>query len=182
MKLLMLIVDNFEDTEAIGTLDVLKRGNIEVDLVSLMGRKNIITKTGLNLNLEKLVTDVSLEDYSGVIIPGGPGSFKIMPNLDVVNEIINYYANNNKLVASICAAPHLVGKLGYFKNRNYTVHPGFEGNIIGGNYQRELGVVVDGNFITAKSMYYSLEFGFSIYEYFFGKEKTANLRKSCMGE
>ena len=28
MKLLMLIVDNFEDTEAIGTLDVLKRGNI----------------------------------------------------------------------------------------------------------------------------------------------------------
>ena len=70
----------------------------------------------------------------------------------------------------------------YFKNRNYTVHPGFEGNIIGGNYQRELGVVVDGNFITAKSMYYSLEFGFSIYEYFFGKEKTVNLRKSCMGE
>ena len=64
MKLLMLIVDNFEDTEAIGTLDVLKRGNIEVDLVSLMGRKNIITKTGLNLNLEKLITDVSLEDYS----------------------------------------------------------------------------------------------------------------------
>lgn len=182
MKLLMLIVDNFEDTEAIGTLDVLKRGNIEVDLVSLMDRKNIITKTGLNLNLEKLITDVSLEDYSGVIIPGGPGSFKIMPNLDAVNEIINYYANSNKLVASICAAPHLVGKLGYFKNRNYTVHPGFEGSIIGGNYQRELGVVVDGNFITAKSMYYSLEFGFSIYEYFFGKEKTANLRKSCMGE
>ena len=117
-----------------------------------------------------------------MIIPGGPGSFKIMPNLDAVNEIINYYANSNKLVASICAAPHLVGKLGYFKNRNYTVHPGFEGNIIGGNYQRELGVVVDGNFITAKSMYYSLEFGFSIYEYFFGKEKTSNLRKSCMGE
>lgn len=182
MKLLMLIVDNFEDTEAIGTLDVLKRGNIEVDLVSLMGRRNIVTKTGLNINVEKLLNEVSLEDYAGVIIPGGPGSFKIMPELPVVNEIIDYYANNKKLVAAICAAPHLVGRLGYFSNRNYTVHPGFETKVIGGNYQRELGVVVDGDFITAKSMYYSLEFGFAIYEYFFGSEKTLILRKSCMGE
>ena len=29
---MMVFADGFEDTEAIGTIDVLKRGNIEVDL------------------------------------------------------------------------------------------------------------------------------------------------------
>lgn len=36
MKLLMVFADGFEDTEAIATIDVLKRGNITVDAVSLM--------------------------------------------------------------------------------------------------------------------------------------------------
>ena len=34
MKLLMVFADGFEDTEAIATIDVLKRGNITVDAVS----------------------------------------------------------------------------------------------------------------------------------------------------
>ena len=33
MKLIMIIADYFEDTEAISTLDVLMRGNINVYLV-----------------------------------------------------------------------------------------------------------------------------------------------------
>ena len=93
-----------------------------------------------------------------------------MPKLQIVTDLINYFAKRNKLVASICAAPHLVGRLGYFKDLNYTVHPGFENQIIGGTYKRELGVVRDSNFITAKSMYYSIEFGLKIHEYFHGKE------------
>ena len=105
-----------------------------------------------------------------------------MPNVPIVTELIHTFVNNGKVVASICAAPHLVGKLGYFKDRNYTVHPGFEGEIIGGRYLRNQGVVVDGKFITAKSMYYSIEFGLTIYGYFHGEDKKEALRKACQGE
>ena len=44
MKLLMLFVDKFEDTEALATLDTLKRGGFEVTTASLMGRKEIYPK------------------------------------------------------------------------------------------------------------------------------------------
>ena len=43
MKLLMVFADGFEDTEAIATIDVLKRGNITVDAVSLMDTLSVKT-------------------------------------------------------------------------------------------------------------------------------------------
>lgn len=181
-KLLMLFVDGYEDTEAIATLDVLTRGGHNVTCASLMGRKNIDPKLGRQIQVDTLIEDVKLEEFDGLVIPGGPGSFKIMCFHKEINNIINYFARNKKLVAAICAAPFMVGRLGYFKDRNYTVHPGFEDLVIGGNYQREKGVVRDGDFISAKSMYYSIAFGLEIDEYFNGKEHRDNLEKACKGE
>lgn len=182
MNYLVLCVDNFEDVELIATVDVLSRAGESITCASLMGRKEIKTKVGHGLIVNALIEEVDLSNYDALIIPGGPGSFKIMPSLPVVNDIISFFAKNNKLVASICAAPHLVGKLGYLKDKNFTVHPGFEDQIIGGTYLREKGVVVDGNFITAKSMYYSIEFGLAIIEYFHGKDFKDKLELSLKGE
>jgi protein deglycase len=183
MKYLMLFVDGVEDVEALTPLDVLLRGKEEVVKASLMGRKEIVTKCGNHLVLDHLIEDIKdFSSFDGLIIPGGPGSFKIMAFIDYVNDIIKYFASNNKLVAAICAAPMLVGRMGYYQNRNYVVHPGFEDKIIGGTYLRNKGVVADGNFISAKSMAYSFEFGLAIYSYFHGEEETNKLKLSCQGE
>ena len=182
MKMIMLMVDGFEDVEAIATMDVITRGGDEVVPVSLMGRKEINPKVFPKAVTNYTIDEVDYTKFDAVIIPGGPGSFKVMPNIPVVNEIIKYFADNHKLVASICAAPHLVGKLGYFKDKNFTVHPGFEDQVIGGTYLREEGVVRDSDFITAKSMYYSIKFGLSIHEYFHGVESKNKLEQSLKGE
>ena len=182
MKYLMLLADYFEDTEAIATMDVLLRGKDEVITASLMDSLDIKTKCGGVYKASIFIDQVSIDDCDALIIPGGPASFKLMPNMPIVSKLIHTFCKERKLVAAICAAPHLIGKLGYFKDLNYTVHPGFETEIIGGNYKRECGVVVENNFITAKSMYYSIEFGLAIHEYFHGKDSKAKLEKSCMGE
>ena len=113
MKLMMIFADGFEDTEAIGTLDVLMRGNINVDLVSLMGRNKVLMKSGIEINIPLLYESINMEDYDGIIIPGGPASFKLMPKMKSVSDLIDYFVNSKKLVAAICAAPHLIGKKGY---------------------------------------------------------------------
>ena len=100
----------------------------------------------------------------------------------VVDDVIDYFVNNNKLVAAICAAPMLLGRRGYLKDQNYTVHPGFEINIIGGRYLRSQGVVRSNRFITGKSMYYSIELGLEIVEYYYGHEEKEKLRLSLKGE
>ena len=182
MKLLMLFVDGFEDTEAIATLDVLKRGGFEVITASLMNREVINPKYTKTVTADALIEDIDYKSFDGLVIPGGPGSFKIMPNLSIVEKLIRYFADNHKLVAAICAAPHLVGKLGYYVNKNYTVHPGFEQFCVGGNYIRSEGVVRDDNFITAKSMYYSVKFALEIDKYFNGENHAKELKLSLQGE
>ena len=182
MKLLMLFVDRFEDTEAIATLDVLKRAGFEVITASVMNREEVLPKYVKAVLADAKIEDLNFKEFDGLVIPGGPGSFQIMPNLPIVEELIRYFADNNKLVASICAAPHLVGKLGYFNNKNFTVHPGFENFCVGGRYLREKGVVRDGNFITAKSMYYSIEFGLEITKFFKGEAFAEEVRKGLQGE
>lgn len=182
MKLLMLMVDQFEDVEAIATMDVITRGGDEVVPVSLMGRKEIAPKVFPKVVANYQIEEIDYEKFDGLIIPGGPGSFRIMPALNIVNEIIEYFAEEHKLVAAICAAPHLIGKLGLLKNKNFTVHPGFEDQVVGGHYLRECGVVRDGDFITAKSMYYSIEFGLAIHEYFHGSDSRDKLELSLQGE
>ena len=182
MKHLMLFVDGFEDVEAIATLDVLLRGNEEVVKASMMGRNDVVSKSGNKLVIDNLIEDIDLERFDSLIIPGGPGSFNVMGHMDITNKIIRFFAENNKLVCAICAAPYLVGRLGYLNNRNYTVYPGFEEQVIGGTYLKDKGVVVDDNYITAKSMFYSIEFGLAIYDYFHNEEETNRLRLSLKGK
>jgi len=182
MKLLMLMADGFEDVEAIATKDVLTRGKDEVIMASMMSSLEVKTKTGHGFVCNDMIRNLDFSSFDGLIIPGGPASFKILDKMDIVNDLIKDFVGRKKLVAAICAAPFLIGRLGYFKGLKYTVHPGFEQFIVDGIYCRENGVVVTNNFITAKSMYYSIPFGLAIHEYFHGKESRDALERSCMGE
>ena len=182
MNCLALFGDFFEDTEAISSIDVLLRGGETVVRASMMNNLYVKTQCGSEYKCDVLFNDVSLSDFDYLLIPGGKASFTVLKEDERVGKCIDHFVKNNKLVASICAAPHLVGRRGYFKNRNYTVYPGFEDEFIGGFYKRELGVCKDGNFITAKSMYYSIEFALEILEFFYGKEKRNKVELSLKGE
>lgn len=65
--------------------------------------------------VDTCIEDISLKDFDGLVIPGGPGSFRIMPNNPYIDAIINYFNDEHKLVSAICAAPHLIGRLGLLK-------------------------------------------------------------------
>lgn len=182
MKGLVLIGDYYEDTELIATIDVLLRHNEELVLASMMKRNDVTSKLNLVVHYDKLIEEVSLNNFDFLFIPGGPGSFQVLSNIPQVDLIINHFVKNNKLVASICAAPFLVGRLSHLNNHSFTCYPGFEKQVVGGTYLRDKGVVRDGNFITGKSMYYSIDLGLEIIEYFYGKEEKEKLKLSLMGE
>ena len=89
---------------------------------------------------------------------------------------------NNKLVATICAAPHLLARKGYFDNREFTCFPGFEKYSQHGIYRQDLGVVRDDKFVTAKSMYYSIDFALNIIVFLYNEEKANKVKLSLLGE
>ena len=179
MKLIMIIADYFEDTEAIATLDVLMRGNINVDLVSLMGRNKVLMKSGIEINIPLLYENINVEEYDGIIIPGGPASFKLMPSMKSVSDLIDFFANNNKLVAAICAAPSVLGENHILEGKRATCHPGFEEKLLGAEWSDQP-VVVDGNVITSRGMGTAIAFGLEIVRYFTDDAKVDHIRQGLV--
>lgn len=178
MKGIILLSNYFEDTEAISTIDVLRRGNLDITLVSLGNSLKLITQHNLIIYADCLLENINYKEYDFLIIPGGKHVVKNLYTNPYINDIILDFNQKKKLIASICAAPSILAKLGLFKNSKYTCYEGFE-IYDKDNYVKE-NVVVSNNFITAKGMYYTIDFALEILKYLNKKEEYNKLIKDFL--
>lgn len=170
MTCLVILGNGFEISEALVPCDYYFRAGIKTIKASAYKDKEVISQEGIKIIADITLDEIDLSVFDFLFIPGGKASFTVLDKDDRVSKIIKYFVDNNKLVTSICAAPFLIGRLGYFENRKYTCFPSFEEYIEKGTYLKEEGVVVDGNFITAKSVYYATPFALEVIKKLLGKE------------
>ena len=167
-KGLILLANGFEDTEAITTIDILRRAKLDLDLVSVSDNLEILTQSKMNIKAEKLLKDVVLDQYDFLVIPGGGAVFNVLSKMEIINKVITEFNQKKKLIASICAAPSLLGKLGLFEDLKFTCYPSCEEGFSG--IYTKCGVEVTKNYITAKSMAYTVDFALEIVKYLLGEE------------
>lgn len=173
MKVLTILTNGFEEIEAVGTIALLKRAGLPVDIACLhgfeaTGRYNVKISDLKNLN------DVNPEDYDLIFIPGGP-EYVELSNTPRVLEIIKNAAERQYL-AGICAAPTIFGKLGLLKNKHYTCFTSMDEDF-GGYYENKY-AVRDGNIITGISAAGTIDFAFLIIETLLGKEHANKVKNS----
>ena len=173
MKGIILLANHFEDTEALVTIDLLRRAGITVDMVSIEKSVDLVTQYNLKIKAEFTVDQLNLNDYSFLIIPGGKAVILTHLSSKITEDVVNHFAKKNQLIATICAAPSAVGKLGYLKNKEFTCFPGFEEYVVDGIYLPNKNVVVSNNYITAKAAGVTFDFAKEIIKYL-TNEKTAN--------
>ena len=171
----VLLVEGFEEIEALTPIDILRRCGAEVLTVGVMG-EYVTGSHNITVKSDILIDDVLYDQMSCLIIPGGPGYTNIEASSKAM-EIIAYAKENNILTCAICAAPSIIGKLGYLDGKKATCFPGFEKELKGAVISDEK-AVFDGNFITGKGAGAASEFGFLIAEKTVGKEKSEEIKKS----
>jgi 4-methyl-5(b-hydroxyethyl)-thiazole monophosphate biosynthesis len=81
-----------------------------------------------------------------------------------------------KIIAAICAAPMVFGRMGLLNGRRATCYPGCEGDLAGADY-KATAVEQDDNIITACGPAASFEFGFTIVENLCGEATVAVIRE-----
>ncbi len=184
----VFLAAGFEEIEALATVDVLRRANLDVKTVSI--GKNLINAgskivTGANeisveadLNEEEFINILEKNRLDGIILPGGMPGTTNLNDSNLVLKAIKYCNKENKLIAAICAAPMILGKMGILENKEAICYPGFEQNLQGATISKNY-VCVDDNIITAKGPGVALEFGIKIVEFILGKNK-ADMIKSSM--
>lgn len=180
MKGLIILADGFEDVEAIATIDILRRSCITVDTVSL-DNKIVITQSNNKIVVDYLLKEIEKNNYDFIIIPGGKAVFNVLDNNKEIEELIETFYKNKKLICAICAAPRLIAKKGYFENKRFTIFPNCLDDYTGG-IQIDQGVVIEENIITAKAMYYSIDFALAIIEKLQGKEQMQKIYNQVQGK
>lgn len=185
----LFLANGFEETEALATADVLKRGGVDVKTVSIYDDKYVTSAHKVTVIADmtygefKCTADFENTDRTGVMIfPGGlPGSSNLAGKKDLMEIMLRHYAEGGT-VAAICAAPGLVlSQLPDLAGKAMTCYDGFEGDIVakGARYSKN-GTETDGRIITGRGPGFAFDFGFAILTYLKGEAATAEVRKGML--
>ena len=185
----IFLADGFEISEALTTVNMLRRGGINVKTVSIYDDR-IVTSS----NRIPVIADMAFGEFKAstsfgpclstdiMIFPGGmPGSSNLAAFGKLMDIMQQHYAEGGT-VAAICAAPSVVlGLLPDLEGKKMTCYDGFEDALItkGAEYVKE-GVVVDGNIITGRGPGWAVEFGLTILEQLKGKEVADKVKAGLM--
>lgn len=167
MKALVFLATGFEDVEAVGTIDVLRRGGIETVTVSVTGHKTVTSVHNIPVIADELFENIDYTHYDALVLPGGgPGSEMLNKHEGLRKAIVDSY-ENSKLIAAICAAPRVLGSLGLLKGKKATCYPGFESELTGATIVHDP-VVTDHNIITGRGPGLVFDFALAIVRYLTG--------------
>ncbi|MBR3878143.1 MAG: DJ-1/PfpI family protein [Bacteroidaceae bacterium] len=174
-KVYLFLADGFETVEALAPADVMRRAGIEVVTVSIMGRRNVVSAQNVPVVADALYEDICFCDADGLVLPGGGTGTDNLSAHEPLRALLVKAHAEGKLVAAICAAPMVFGRIGILKGRKATCYPGCEGDLFGAEYTAAP-VEKDGNIITGCGPGVSFDFGFAIVERLCGGDVVGTLR------
>ncbi len=176
MKVYIFLTTGFEEIEAIGTIDILRRGEINVKSVSLESSKQVSSSRKVPVIADLMFDEVDFSNAEMLIIPGGTVRYNDHEGLK--KQVLAFAGNGGK-VAAICAAPMVLGGLGLLKGKNATAYPGFEQYLDGAEFVKTA-VVVDGDIITGRGPGLTMDFALKLVEILKGKEVSKQVAKDLL--
>ncbi|MCS7135014.1 MAG: DJ-1/PfpI family protein [Candidatus Aenigmarchaeota archaeon] len=175
MKLVVPVVNGFEDIELITVVDVLRRAGLQVDIVGL-NASMAEGKSKIKIMVDKKFQDVSMRDYDGIVLVGGPGYVKL-EKMAILNDYIKAFAAQGKLLAAIGEAVAIFAKNGLLDNRKAVIAPGMEKLLA---YPRDQPVIVDQNIITSQAPGTAMQFALAIVKKLKGDQAALQLKKELV--
>lgn len=160
----LFLADGFEEVEALTPVDILRRGGIKLETVSVMENREVTGAHGVTVVADHLLKQVADREVDFLIFPGGmPGALNLSESKPLMDWLLAHFKRGGN-IAAICAAPALVlGKLPLAPGVKLTCYPGFEEYLKGVQVVTD-GVVKDGQFITGKGPAWAASFGLAVLE------------------
>jgi len=175
-KVSAFIADGMEEVECLSVVDMLRRADINVELVSISGNAWITSSRNVKVGSDVKFEDADFSDSDILFLPGGMPGTKNLYEYKPLCDLLKKQNENGKRIAAICAAPGLVlGQLGLLKGHKATCHPGFEGYLEGAEYTSD-GVVTDGNITTSRGVGFAIDLGLELVGLINGEDAKEDLR------
>ncbi|HET9781601.1 MAG TPA: DJ-1/PfpI family protein [Candidatus Dormibacteraeota bacterium] len=178
MKIDIVAFDGMDELDAIGPLEVLRRGGFDVQLVGLEDR--VRCANGLNL----MTDGRPRSDADLVVFPGGgwtnraPEGAWAEAASNRWTKTIDDAARRGAMLGSVCTGAMILASAGMLKGRRATTHHGAWADLeeSGASLVKER-VVDDGDRITAAGVTSGIDLGLHLVERFQGAEAAATIAR-----
>lgn len=178
-KIILFLAEGFEEIEAIATLDILRRANLDVQSVSISEELMVTGGHKLAIRADLVFEDVNFAEVDMIILPGGmPGTKNLGADARLKEKLVEH-AKSGKQLAAICAAPRILGQLGLLVGIESTCYPGNESLLTGAKLSEYM-VVEDGNIITASGPSVAIDFALQIVQSILGEEKAEEISRALL--
>ena len=167
----IFLADGFEEIEALGTNDLLRRAGLRTELISIKEEPFVSSAHSITVGVDDCFSFLSKNaDHSGttekdfLIFPGGmPGAKTLSENKALIEFMQAHYDAGGSL-AGICAAPGLVlSQLKGIKDAKVTCYDGYEVKLVeaGARFEPK-SAITSGRIITGRGAGHAVNFALEI--------------------
>ena len=163
-KVSVLVAEGFEEVECLAVVDLLRRAKIETEMVSVTGSRVVTGSHRIEVVTDRLIEEADFSETELLFLPGGGKGVANLSASAAVARAVRNQLSAGKRAAAICAAPSILGKMGYFAHRDFTCYPGWQDGIDGVDGARWTGrgVMTTGDITTGRGMGYAVDFGLEL--------------------
>lgn len=160
-KILVLIYPTFAEFEITVATAVLKDSYV-VETVGLT-KEIVVSETGLQVQPHYELSEICVDDYEGIIIPGG--DLVHVKDSEVLFELVRQLYKKEKLIAAICGGSFVLAAAGILQHVPYTVTLDYRKlDCFSKTHFTYEGIVHHKNIITAQGHAF-VDFGLAIAKY-----------------
>ncbi len=176
---LVVIAQGTEEMEAVISIDVLRRGGIDVTVAGVDGAEPVRCSRGVTITPDAALDDV-VGEFDVLVLPGGAEGAERLARSKRVGELLRKQESSGRWVGAICAAPVALEAHGVFQGKSLTSHPSVRGMIEDWGSYSEHPVVADGNLITSRGPGTAFAFALRIVGALTNAERMVSVRAPMM--
>ena len=171
----VFLAEEFEEIEALTVVDVLRRAELPVQTVAVMGEADergkiaVTGAHGIPVVADTFIDAIDADAVDMLVLPGGMPGTTNLEACPPLREMLVRFNEQKRPISAICAAPMVLGRLGLVKGRTATIYPGMEDELVGANATQEP-VAVDDNITTSRGPATALPFALALVQRYRGAD------------
>ncbi|CAE6960270.1 Protein/nucleic acid deglycase 3 (plasmid) [Vibrio sp. B1REV9] len=163
-RVALLLADGFEEAEAVVFIDIMRRLEIEVDVLSCMETTALQTYFNTRITADDTLINCFEKNYDAIAMVGGPKGTDNLTANEMAISFIKRHIELDKWICALCSAPaKVLSKNGLLNGREYSTGDNLISAFPDGKYVDQKIVVAD-KFITGKGLGVVFEFSFTVAE------------------
>lgn len=122
MKLLCLVLKNYQDIELITYVSIIKRSSI-FDQISFYNPSNESDIFGVNkIASIKCKNQINIDEYDALYIAGGPAAKELCINKNALSVVKNF-VDKDKWIIAHCDSPNALFQAGLLQDKTFISYP-----------------------------------------------------------